>query len=118
MNKKMSEKKYKREVETVDYMISYFSNKKHGTLRGELSLSCLELKEYCNTRIDKCPRGEKKPFCSNCKIHCYDKEHRERIKEVMRYAGPRMFFHKPIMAIRHLIESSKERRMVERDGER
>jgi hypothetical protein len=34
---------------------------------------------------------------------------REKIKEVMRFSGPRMIFCHPIMAIRHLIESKREK---------
>ena len=51
-------------------------------------------------------------FCSNCTVHCYRPEMRERIRTVMRYAGPRMLFHHPVMAIRHMIESQRERRRV------
>ena len=55
---------------------------------------------------------EEKTFCSNCTVHCYRPEMRERIRTVMRYAGPRMLFHHPVMAIRHMIESQHERRRV------
>ena len=34
-------------------------------------------------------RQEEKTFCSNCTVHCYRPEMRERIRTVMRYAGPR-----------------------------
>ena len=30
-----------------------------------------KLKEYVSLRLNKCPFGENKTFCSNCKIHCY-----------------------------------------------
>ena len=53
---------------------------------------------------------ENKTFCSNCKVHCYKPEIRQRIKEVMRFSGPRMIFHHPIAAFRHVIESSREKR--------
>ena len=51
-----------------------------------------------------------KTFCSNCKVHCYKPEMREKIRTVMRYSGPRMIFHAPIPAIRHVIETVKERK--------
>jgi hypothetical protein len=50
---------------------------------------------------------ETKTFCSNCNVHCYKPEMREKIREVMRFSDPRMIFYHPIMAIRHLIESRK-----------
>ena len=34
-----------------------------------------------------------KDICSACKVHCYSKEMQEKIKEVMKYAGPRMLFY-------------------------
>jgi hypothetical protein len=56
---------------------------------------------------------ESKTFCSNCKVHCYKPEMREKIREVMRFSGPRMIFHHPITAIRHVMESKKEQRNME-----
>jgi hypothetical protein len=68
----------------------------------------LELSVYADQRLDHCPYGEGKPTCQNCPIHCYQKEQRKRIKEVMRYAGPRMIWHHPLMAVRHLIHNRKQ----------
>jgi hypothetical protein len=56
---------------------------------------------------------ESKTFCSNCKVHCYKPEMREKIREVMRFSGPRMILHHPITSIRHVIESNKEKRDLE-----
>ena len=44
-----------------------------------------------------------KAFCAMCKTHCYAPTYRERIKEVMRYSGPRMLWIHPIMTIRHIL---------------
>ena len=41
--------------------------------------------------------------CKNCPVHCYKPEMREQIRIVMRWAGPRMLFYKPIAAIKHLL---------------
>ena len=35
--------------------------------------------------------------------HCYKPEMRERIRQVMRYSGPRMITKHPVAAIRHLL---------------
>jgi hypothetical protein len=32
---------------------------------------------------------------------------RERVREVMRFAGPRMLLHHPILAIRHQLDARK-----------
>ena len=36
----------------------------------------------------------------------------EKIREVMRFSGPRMLFHHPIAAIRHVVESKKEKKKL------
>jgi len=50
---------------------------------------------------------ERKPTCALCPIHCYKPAMREQIRDVMRYAGPRMLRHHPILSIRHLLEEWK-----------
>ncbi len=55
---------------------------------------------------------ETKTFCSNCKVHCYKPEMREKIRIVMRYSGPRMLFVHPVMCLKHLIESKKEKKRL------
>ncbi len=100
------EAKREREKETVSLMIAIYCRKKHGG--KTLCPECAELDAYARKRSDNCPFMETKTFCSNCKVHCYKPEMREKIREVMRFSGPRMLFHHPIMAIRHVIESKKE----------
>lgn len=108
----MNDEKYSSEIHTVDEMIRLYCRKKHK--QKELCPDCRELSEYCHYRISVCPWGDKKPFCSNCTIHCYNKEHRQRIRDVMRFSGPRMLFHHPVMTIRHLIETRKEKKRLEK----
>ena len=52
----------------------------------ELCSQCRETLEYASRRRELCPL-DPKPACKKCKIHCYDPQHRERIREVMRYSG-------------------------------
>lgn len=33
---------------------------------------------------------------------------RDRVKAVMRYAGPRMIIHHPLMALRHMLDNLKK----------
>lgn len=106
------EQKRKREKEIVSQMISLYCRKKHNTKKG-LCAECEELDRYAKGRSDKCPFMETKTFCSNCKVHCYEPEMREKIREVMRFSGPRMIFHHPISAIRHLVETKKEKKNLE-----
>ena len=83
-------------------MIRLYCKKRHGTKTG-LCPECMALAEYAFERSDMCPFMENKTFCSNCRVHCYKPKMRNKIRQVMRFSGPRMIFHHPVMAIRHLI---------------
>lgn len=98
------------DLKTVRFMIELYCRGKHKTKRGELCNECRELWEYVQLRRSKCPFGDNKPFCSNCKIHCYKSEMRERIKAVMRYSGPRMMFYNPKIAWAHVFETLRRKR--------
>ena len=69
---------------------------------------CTDLISYANGRLDACPFGESKGSCRRCSVHCYDDEHRVSMSEVMRYSGPRMIIHHPLMALRHIFDSRWE----------
>lgn len=105
----------KRELEKrmVSQMIALYCRKKHHT-RGDLCPQCAALDAYAKMRADKCPFMETKTFCSNCRIHCYKPDMRAKIREVMRFAGPRMILHHPVAAIRHVVETKKEQRRLGR----
>jgi hypothetical protein len=62
---------------------------------------CEALQDYALQRLDKCPYGNEKPACKDCPIHCYKPAMREKIKEVMRYSGPRMLWNYPWLSVRH-----------------
>lgn len=113
MNKTKIESKREREKRTVALMIRLYCKKKHGAKKG-LCSDCSALLEYAMMRSDKCPFMENKTFCSNCRVHCYKPDMREKIRAVMRFSGPRMIFSHPIMAIRHVVESKKEKRLLEK----
>lgn len=89
-----------QEKQTVRQMIHFYCRHKEGN--KELCAACSELLEYALARLSKCPFGEEKKTCRLCKIHCYSPKMKERICEVMRYAGPRMMFYHPITALKHL----------------
>ena len=71
--------------------------------------SCSELLCYAIEKIDRCPFKEDKPTCVKCPVHCYEKMRREEVRLVMRYAGPRMLFRHPYLAVMHLIDGMKQR---------
>lgn len=112
---KSVETKREREKKMVSEMIALYCRKNHGT-RGTLCPECAALNLYARQRSDKCPFMETKTFCSNCKVHCYKPEMREKIRAVMRFSGSRMIFHHPVAAIRHVIETKKEKRRLEKNA--
>ena len=91
----------KEEQQVAEQMIRLYCRKKEGN--GELCPSCAELLQYARMRLEHCRFGEKKTTCKKCPVHCYRPEMRERIRKVMRWAGPRMIWYHPVAAIRHLI---------------
>lgn len=103
------EEKRQFEKVMVTDMIALYCRKKHGS-KTEMCPECAALSEYACMRSDKCPFMETKTFCSNCTVHCYKPQMREKIRAVMRFSGPRMLFHHPVTAMRHVIESKKEKR--------
>jgi len=88
-------------------MIALFCRHNHAPDQ-DLCADCGELARYAAQRIDKCPFGEEKPTCANCSIHCYKPRARERVRAVMRYAGPRMLLRHPLLAIAHKLDGRRE----------
>jgi hypothetical protein len=92
------------EFKTVSHMVELYCNKYHtGQVESEgVCSQCVLLRRYAEVKLDRCPYGEQKPACNKCPIHCYKPQEKEKVRMVMRYAGPRMLLHHPILAIRHL----------------
>lgn len=104
----MSEKsRIDREKETVGIMISIYCSHHHKNRHGKgLCPECAEVQKYVDDRLSHCPHGESKPTCRMCTIHCYRRDMREKIIEIMKYAGPRMMFLHPIAAFKHLFSET------------
>lgn len=94
-----------RERKTVRAMISMYCHHHHGG--RELCIDCAELAAYADDRLGRCPYGGDKPPCTKCPIHCYQTEARERMREIMRFAGPRMIWRHPYLAFRHQLNKRK-----------
>jgi hypothetical protein len=96
-----------RERRTVQAMVRIACRGQHATQKG-LCEECEDLLAYALDRLDKCPFQENKPTCAKCPIHCYRPQMRDKIRAVMRYAGPRMLFRHPILAVQHLIDRRRQ----------
>jgi hypothetical protein len=82
-------------------MTEIYCADQHGRAGGGLCCSCTDLMRYAEVRLQKCPYGQAKPTCAKCPVHCYKQAQREHVREVMRYAGPRMPLRHPIHALTH-----------------
>ncbi|MBC7243243.1 MAG: nitrous oxide-stimulated promoter family protein [Anaerolineae bacterium] len=99
----MNPGRLERERRTLFAMIEIYCRAHHGT-RSALCAECEELYQYGLRRLDKCPFQDDKPTCAKCPIHCYNPAMRERVRQVMRFAGPRMLLHHPLLTIRHYLD--------------
>lgn len=96
-----------KEKDTLRKMIGLYCKKQHHSGNNPCS-DCQALFNYACKRLDRCRFGADKPTCGKCPVHCYRPNLRGKIKEIMRYAGPRMFIYHPLDAIRHIIRSRKK----------
>lgn len=106
-----------RERMTVEAMISIYCYDQHGRSQNgssplgagyELCEECEVLQDYARQRLQKCPFQEGKTTCAKCPVHCYKPNMREQIRAAMRYAGPRMLYRHPFMAVQHMIDGLRK----------
>lgn len=98
-----------REHRTIRAMIGLWCRRHHGE-KTNLCPDCENLLTYARSRLEKCPYEEKKPTCGRCSVHCYKQAMRTRVREVMRYAGPRMLGHHPLLAVLHILDGLRKAR--------
>ena len=103
-----------REKRTVALMIGMHCRRFHRPA-GALCEACSALVVYALDRTNRCRFGEGKPVCSACPVHCYKKDRREQIRNVMRYAGPRMIWRHPRLAVLHMIDRMRDRKFQMND---
>lgn len=95
-----------REHQTLAAMVGIFCGDRHGT-RDQLCPACQALLDYAAIRLERCVFQETKPTCAKCPVHCYRAAYREQVRVIMRYAGPRMLWRHPILALRHLLDGRR-----------
>lgn len=99
----VNEKKQK-ELDIVKKMIEIYCKVNHHS-EGELCDECQEMLDYSKQRIERCPFTETKTFCASCKVHCYKPDMKAKIKEVMKFSGPRLIFFYPGEVFLHVIDT-------------
>lgn len=90
------------EKRTVEFMVRLYCRRKEGN--RELCHECSEILDYALHRLSVCPHGEAKDSCRKCRTHCYVPAKRERIRQIMRWAGPRMLIYAPLEWLRHCMK--------------
>jgi hypothetical protein len=101
-----STRRLSREERTIAAMITLYCRDTHGAA-PDTCAACGTLRAYAHDRLERCPFGADKPTCVNCTVHCYRADMRERVRAVMRYAGPRMLLHHPVLTLLHLYWDSR-----------
>lgn len=97
-----SSKRFIEEKKTMEVMLHLYCREKHDG--GEqLCDDCSELLRYSMQRLANCHFGEEKPNCSKCHTQCYKPKMKERVSAVMRYSGPRLIGHRPMLALKHVM---------------
>ena len=91
-------------------MIALYCQAHHGG--PQLCPACLDLARYTRLRLESCPFQEDKPTCASCSVHCYSARHRDEVRVVMRWAGPRMLLHHPVLALLHMLDGRRRRRLT------
>jgi hypothetical protein len=91
-----------RELATIEAMTCIYCADHHGC--SGLCEECRALIDYAAKRLAVCPFGADKPVCAKCQVHCYGPAMREKVREVMRYAGPRMMWRHPWLALVHVLD--------------
>ena len=71
--------------------------------------SCRETIETTLMRAAACPYGHESN-CQDCTTHCQRGEAQERIREIMRYASPRMALRHPFMTAEYLYRKAAKRK--------
>ncbi|WP_368670548.1 nitrous oxide-stimulated promoter family protein [Prevotella sp. E2-28] len=94
-----------REKQTVQRMIELYC--RHHLKVETMPEEYQHLAEFACRRLDHCKYGENKTACKNCPTHCYASKEREQIREIMRWAGPRMILYSPKDAIVHTFYNVK-----------
>ena len=89
------------EKKTVGLMVELYCRLRERN--RALCADCQALIVYAHQRLDRCKFGNEKCRCKVCSVHCYNPKMREKIRAVMRFAGPRMLFYHPITTLRYLL---------------
>jgi hypothetical protein len=100
-----------REWKTLSAMVRIYCRNHHHPADG-LCADCRQFLDYAGVRLERCRFGPDKPTCAKCPVHCYQRERREQVRVIMRYAGPRILREHPVMSLRHWLDGLRQMRQL------
>lgn len=95
-----------RELRTIRAMFFIYC-RDHHRRNAFACTRCGPVLDYATRRLVRCVFGADKPTCASCTVHCYTETMRARVKDVMRYAGPRMTWRHPLLALDHMLSGRR-----------
>jgi len=93
-----------REQKTMERMVAIYCAAHHRDAPATPCAECERFLAYARARLERCPYGQAKPACARCPVHCYKRAQREQARQIMRYAGPRMTWRHPWLALLHTLD--------------
>ena len=107
--------RFRREEKTIRIMTAMYCRfHAAGSAPNALCHQCKDFLSYAQKRIDYCRYGVEKPACSECPTHCYIPTQRETVRKIMLYAGPKIMFMHPLLALFHVWDKYVSRLRVRR----
>ncbi|MDT8319054.1 MAG: nitrous oxide-stimulated promoter family protein [Xanthomonadales bacterium] len=97
-----------RELKTLQCMTDMHCAHHHAAYDGGRCGDCEDLMRYAARRLQKCPYGKDKPTCAKCPVHCYKALQRQQVRDIMRFAGPRMIWRHPWKAVVHIVDKTRQ----------
>ncbi|MBN2546049.1 MAG: nitrous oxide-stimulated promoter family protein [Spirochaetes bacterium] len=91
------------EKKIIEDMIVFYCKKNHLSDEDYLCINCKNLLEYSINKLKKC-KYVNKPVCSNCTVHCYQKNYRNEIIKVMKFSGFNYLIKHPYIGIKFILK--------------
>lgn len=95
-------KQQKSDIRLIGKFVEVYCDGKHAGIErrtfllpeklGErrMCAECAGFMAYAVARRLNCPLEAEKPSCKHCRIHCYGKEQRDKVRAVMAYSGRKL----------------------------
>ncbi len=99
----------KKDMKILTDFVLLYCGAKHGDRKKARAIGgcdallcgeCATLVEYGMEKRRRCPL-DPKPSCKKCRIHCYGRDYRAKVREIMAFSGRRMIMRGRLDYLRH-----------------